>query len=408
MKCAPTILVLGCILFATAFAARADVAAVPVTFAVRVPAGTPPADRIYIAGNIAELGPWDPGRTNLARTPAGEHHLTLALQSGLRLEYKITRGTWETVEKGAHGEEIANRVHVVAKPETVVVQVAAWRDQQGDAPSRPQSITGDVRHLGRIASGGLEDARDVWLFLPASYPTSPERRYPVVYFHDGQNVFDAATAFIGIEWGADETLTRLAAAGEIAEVIAVAVGNSPRRMQEYTQAADARRPGAALADRYIEFLVRELKPRIDREFRTRPERAHTALVGSSLGGLVSLYAGVTAWETFGLVAGVSPVVHWADHDLERRVAATPREHLPLRLWIDMGTAEQVGDIGADSRLVRELRRFRDVLVARGYVVNEDLGYLEDAGAVHNEAAWAKRLPQILRFLFAERSDPAVR
>jgi predicted alpha/beta superfamily hydrolase len=382
-------------------AALAQAAVVPVTFIVRTPATTPPGDRITIAGNVPELGPWDPARVPLERTGAQAHQVTLALAAGTRLEYKFTRGSWETVEKGAQGEEIANRVHTVARPETIRVHVATWRDQSSAAPMRAHTLSGDVRHLGRVESAALGNARDVWVLLPPSYETSPERRYPVVYFHDGQNVFDAATAFIGIEWGADETLARLAAAGEIPEVIAVAVANSPRRMQEYTQGTDAGRPGEALADRYLTFLARELKPRIDRDYRTRREREHTAIIGSSLGGLVSLYAGIAAWETFGCVAGVSPVVHWADHDLERRYLAAPRAHMPLRLWIDMGTAEQAGDGGADSRLIRELRRFRDLLIARGYVEGRDLGYLEAAGAVHNEAAWAARLPEILRFLLQD-------
>ena len=125
---------------------------------------------------------------------------------------------------------------------------------------------------------------------------------------------------------------------------------------------------------------------------------HTALVGSSLGGLVSLYAGVTAWQTFGLIGGVSPVVEWGDHDLEKRYQKAPAAQLPLRIWIDMGSAEDAADVGPDSRHIRELRRFRTVLESRGYTVGETLGYQEDAGAPHNEAAWAKRLPDILRFL----------
>jgi len=295
-----------------------------------------------------------------------------------------------------HGEEIPNRRLLVAGAESVHVHVAKWRDGTAE-PRRPSTSSGNVRHLGRIPSAALGNERDVWIWLPPSYGTSPARRYPVIYFHDGQNVFDAATAFIGVEWGADETLERLAAAGTMREVIAVAVANTPQRMAEYTQAADTR-GGTPRADLYLKFLVEELKPRIDAEFRTLPERENTAIVGSSLGGLVSLYAGVAAWRTFGLVGGVSPVVEWGDHDLERRYQQAPAEQLPLCIWIDMGTAEDPADAGPDSRHVRELRRFRAVLETRGFNPGRNLGYQEDPGAPHNEAAWAKRLPDILRFL----------
>lgn len=371
---------------------------VRIEFHVEVPASTPAADFVFVTGNVPELGPWDPGRLALTRAGKLSFVTDLDLPRGLRFEYKITRGSWETVEKGPGGEEIANRTFVVAGPETVRVQVAKWRDQVESVVKRASTATGDVRHFGRIASRHLGNERDVWVYLPASYGREFERRYPVIYFHDGQNMFDAATAFIGIEWGADETLARLAAAGEMREAIAVAVANTPRRMQEYTQTDDTLHGRGGDADAYLQFLAQELKPRIDAEFRTLREREHTAIVGSSLGGLVSLYSGVAAWETWGLVGGVSPVFAWGDHDLESRYQAAPAEHLPLRLWIDMGTAEVADDIGPDSRLVRELRRFRDVAVARGYVLGHTLGYAEVTGAPHNEAAWAARLPDILRFL----------
>lgn len=369
---------------------------VTVTFIVQPPAGTPAGERLFIAGNIPALGPWDPGKAALQPQGTGEHVVTLALEPGFILEYKITRGSWETVEKGPRGEEIANRRLAVAASESVRVQVASWRDATSE-PRRASTLRGDVRHLGRVHSGTLGNDRDVWVYLPPSYERSPERRYPVIYFHDGQNVFDAATAFIGIEWGADETLERLAQTGEIEEAIAVAVANTPARRAEYSQAADPR-GGDPRADLYLRFLCEELKPRIDAAYRTRPGREHTALVGSSLGGLVSLYGGLAAWQTFGLIGGVSPVVEWADHDLERRYQQAEADQLPLRIWIDMGTAEDPADAGPDSHHIRELRRFRSVLEARGYAMGSNLGYQEDAGAPHNEAAWAKRLPDLLRFL----------
>lgn len=388
-------------LFAFAAHARAQtVQTADVTFEVHVPPRTPAEDDIYISGNIPELGPWDPGRRRLERAGRRRFAVTLEIPVGTRLEYKITRGSWETVEKGSRGEEIANRQLAVTGDDTVEVRVAKWRDQVEERPRRPSTLTGNIRHLGRIRSEVLGNARDVWVYLPASYETAADRRYPVVYFHDGQNVFDAATAYVGIEWQADETLERLGTLGRIRETIAVAVANTSERVREYTHTPEPKRSQGGDAKLYLRFLTEELKPRIDAEFRTLPDREDTGLIGASLGGLVSLYAGLVAWETFGLVAGVSPSLWWADRDLEKLYAEAPLEQLPLRLWIDMGTAEisPVKRRDGAPDMIADLRSFRDVLVQRGYERVGTLGYFEHEGAIHNESAWARRLPQILRFL----------
>lgn len=273
---------------------------------------------------------------------------------------------------------------------------ASWLPTLHSAAGHP-TWTGDVRALGALADARLGNHRDVWVYLPRSYE-SGSRRYPVIYFHDGQNVFDAQTAFAGVEWGADETLELLAHTGAAAEAIAVAVANTRSRIDEYTPVTDPR--GGGRADDYIAFLVQQLKPRIDGMFRTLSGREHTAVIGSSLGGLVSLYAAIAAPEAFGLVGALSPVFDWAGYDIEWRYAKARAEQLPLRVWVDMGTAEDAPSIAGapPSRLVRDLRRFRMTLEHRGFELGSDLGYEETAGARHNETAWSERLPRVLRFL----------
>jgi len=370
-------------------------ARVSVTISVSLPAGTPPGDPLWITGNVPELGPWDPRGIEL-QLQGGIPRATLQLAAGTALEFKITRGSWDTVEIAATGEEIPNRRHLVDGPSALHVTVAAWLDR----PVAPGAHTwsGDVRHLGRVESWWLGNARDVWVYLPPGYDREAPRRYPVVYFHDGQNVFDAATAFAGVEWGADETLERLVAQGAIRSVIAVAVANTPERLQEYSPVNDPSRGGGGCADLYVKFLAKELKPRVDSEFRTLTGLAHTALIGSSLGGLLSLYGGLAAWEKFGLVGAMSPALEWGDHDIEHRYEHAPTAQLPLKLWVDMGTHED-GAESAESPNVLELRRFRDLLVRRGYVEGVSLATAEADGALHDEASWAARLPEVLRFLF---------
>jgi predicted alpha/beta superfamily hydrolase len=279
-----------------------------------------------------------------------------------------------------------------------------WLPADPSLPA-PRTHTGDVRYLGRLRSARLDNLRDVWIWLPPGYDASAAR-YPVIYFHDGQNVFDSATAFAGVEWQADEALQQLVSTGSMREAIAVAVANTPRRIDEYTQLPDPRHPGGGRARDYLEFLVRDLKPRIDAAFRTLPWREDTAIIGSSLGGLVSLDAGVRFWHAFGLVGALSPVFDWANYDIETRYATASPSHLPLRIWIDMGTAEdETPYTGETPRLVGDLRRFRTVLERRGFAEGRNLGYEEATGATHDEGAWAARLPRVLSFLLPATPAP---
>ena len=181
------------------------------------------------------------------------------------------------------------------------------------------TLTGNFQHLTGFRSRFLKTPRDIIVYLPPGYDESREARYPVLYMHDGQNLFDAATAFLGNEWGLDETAERLIAAAEMQPLIIVGVYNTGNeRVAEYTPIKDKRgRGGRARA--YGKLLVKELKPLIDSEFRTLPDTANTALGGSSLGGLVSLYFGLEHPEVFGKLMVMSPSVWWANGAILREV-----------------------------------------------------------------------------------------
>jgi predicted alpha/beta superfamily hydrolase len=222
--------------------------------------------------------------------------------------------------------------------------------------------------------------------------------------HDGQNLFDASTAFIGVEWGVDETVTRLVAAGEMEPVIVVGVENGgQRRAADYTPMPDPRRGGGE-AGRYAEFLLAELKPFIDSTYRTLPDGEHTGVMGSSLGGIVSLYL---AWEhpgAFSRVGAMSTAFAWADGAIIDYVSERPAPP-GVRVWMDMGTAEDRSDDGGVSVLIARHRRMRDALVAQGLEPGLALAFVEDEGAKHDERAWAARLPAALRFLFPPATTP---
>jgi predicted alpha/beta superfamily hydrolase len=265
-----------------------------------------------------------------------------------------------------------------------------------------RTLTGEFRVHRNFHSRYLKSDRDVLVYLPPAYEVDRRRRYPVLYLHDGQNLFDGATSFIrGAEWQVDETAQRLIGGGGIEPLIIVGVYNSGKdRVEEYTPTADARHKVGGKADLYGRMLVEELKPFIDSEYRTRPDAKHTGLGGSSLGGLVSLYLALKYPQTFGRVAVVSPSVWWDDRIILRHVEALKRRPR-LRVWLDMGTKE--GGSAAEAEESRQnARALRDALVRKGWKEGSDLKYFEAEGAEHNERAWAARVEPMLRFLFPKK------
>jgi predicted alpha/beta superfamily hydrolase len=218
--------------------------------------------------------------------------------------------------------------------------------------------------------------------------------------HDGQNLFDSATAFGGQHWRAGETATALIERGEVAPVILVGIANTGQhRIDEYTPTHDRRR-GGGNADAYGRFIVEELKAVIDTGYRTMPDRAHTGIGGSSLGGLVSLYLALKHPSVFGKAAVMSPSVWWDRRailrDVRRASALTER---PL-LWVDMGTAESRG-AGSARRVLEDARLLKAGLLKSGWKEGENLHYEEVEGGTHSEQAWGDRFGRVLRWLYAE-------
>ena len=368
-------------------------APVRVTFVVEAPAATPADARLWISGDLPALGSWSGAGVALAPLDERRWAGSVTLESDTPFEFKVTRGGWETVEKDARGGEIANRRAVAGARDTLVLRVETWRDQTEAKAARPSTLTGDVRRHLQFPSRCVRP-RDVLVWLPPGYGTDSTRRYPAVYFHDGNNVFDEATSFKGVEWGVDEAAARLIGEGKVRPFIAVAVYNTPDRVSEYTTAADPRHEGGKGAD-YQRFLVEELKPFVDASYRTLTEPGDAGVVGSSLGGLISLDLSLTHPDVFGLVGCVSPAAWWAGRDMVRRAALV--RPAKLRVWLDIGTAEGTGHAGRKEGL-DDARALRDALLAAGCREGPRFHYEEVEGAVHDEGAWAARVGRILVFL----------
>ena len=259
------------------------------------------------------------------------------------------------------------------------------------------TLTGIIQSHPQFESRILRNRRDVLVYLPPGYGRARRRRYPVLYLHDGQNVFDAATSYAGVEWGADETAQRLIEIKLIEPLVIVAVANTGRqRIHEYAPTrgvidsnARRQRRSRGWLRRYGRFLIEELKPFIDRTYRTRIDADSTGLGGSSLGGLATLALGLWFPSVFNRLAILSPSIWWDDGVASRMVNALPHK-LPLKIWLDTGTREPGWE---------RARELRDQLVAKGWQLNRDLQYTEVEGGDHSERAWAARFEAVLRFLY---------
>ena len=257
--------------------------------------------------------------------------------------------------------------------------------------STGHTITGDVRTHDHFHSRYLAHDRTVIVYVPPGYDPNAADRYPVLYLHDGQNVFDRATSF-GEEWHVDESAQQLILTGEIEPLIIVGIYNTgEHRLDEYTPTPERGHGRGGHADDYGRMLVEELKPFIDRTYQTLPSAASTAMGGSSLGGLLTMHLGLRYPTAFSRLAVLSPSVWWDDRVILREVLALPGK-LPIRLWLDAGTAE-----GVDTLV--NARALRDALVAKGWTIGDDLAYLEEQGGEHNEQSWGARVERVLKFLF---------
>jgi predicted alpha/beta superfamily hydrolase len=269
---------------------------------------------------------------------------------------------------------------------------AGWTDYVS-ASDDEAGVVGNVKLLERFWSPELENHRDIVVYLPPSYGDE-RRRFPVLYMHDGQNLFDPATSFSG-EWHVDGTMEALGRRG--IEAIVVGIPNmGEHRIDEYSPFNDPKM-GGGRGDLYLDFLVRTLKPRIDEDFRTLTDREHTCIAGSSMGGLISLYGFFRNSETFGVAGVMSPALWFAQRAIFEFVETAERP--PGKVYLDIGTRE-------GEKTLADARRMRDLLVAKGYRLRRDLFYVEESGAGHEEAAWRRRIRFAVPFFLRKKRPPA--
>ncbi len=340
-----------------------------ITFLVRAP-GLPANEPVFVAGNHPAVGSWDPRGLALAPGGSGSWSATVELPDGFRLEYKITRGSWNSEALTDDGRVPPNSLWEVAGDATLESEITLWKDLDFRPAPLDQRITGTARLHRRMFSAGLRP-RDVLVWLPAGYGERPGQHYPVLYMHDGRQVFDPTTSTHGVDWGVDETATALIGQGRMRPVIVVAVDNTGARAEEYGD--------TPLGRSYRDFVVNHLKPFVDRTYRTLPGREHTAVMGASMGGLVSF---LLIWEhpdVFSAAGCLSPAFF---PPLIERIREEGSPALPIRIYLDNGGR------GLEQRLQPGCDAMLPILNAKQ---NVELMWLHDPEAEHSESAWGHRV-----------------
>lgn len=368
-------------------------AADEIVFVVEVPRSTPITDPVYLAGDFQG---WRPDAGEWRLLPLGEWTHAIAFRlPGRPVQFKFTRGTWGKVEKGEEGQELDNRTLEPTPGRTYRFTVANWADLGPPGPPRPSTVTGDleVRQFARFLKG-----RTVRVWLPPGYRDG-DRRYPVLYMWDGQNLFDDVTSFAG-EWRIDETCTELIAAGTVRPLIVVGIDHGGHlRLDEYSPWPAPR--GKGEGPRHLAAVIEDLKPIIDREYRTLPDRANTGIAGSSMGGLMTVYAVYARSDVFALAGAFSPSLDWGPGSAAAWVSAQPKPG--AKLYAYMGGREAGYVVDADGNGVDDaLDRLRDIeaaAAAQGFTAGEDLLVVEDPDGKHHESAWAARFPAAVEFLY---------
>ncbi len=380
------LLILGLMGFS---ALAVPIAAQTVLKVTRVPTTTAANDTLFVAGSFNVWNPRNPAY-RLTKGDDGTYQITLPASLGA-VEYKFTRGSWETAEAGPANAPIANRKADLHQAAVVTHEILAW-SQPGPAATKKHTASPQVQVLNeQFQIPELGRTRRVLVYLPADYAQQPRRRYPVLYMHDGQNVFDEATSYSG-EWGVDETLDRLHALGQDpTSCIVVAVDNdSQHRSDEYIPWRNAEIKAGGQGGAYIDFLARTLKPYVDARYRTRPDAAHTGIAGSSLGGLISVYAALKYPRVFGRVGAFSPAF-WVCNDSLLAFAKTHPAARSTRFYFVCGPQES-------ETMLPLMAAWRNKLRAQG-VPAANLSLHAPVDGQHREWFWQREFPAAYQFLF---------
>ncbi|MGN6539835.1 MAG: alpha/beta hydrolase [Ginsengibacter sp.] len=345
-------------------------------------------DHIFVAGNF---NMWSPGDSSyeLRTETNGISTITFSLPAG-NYEYKFTRGNWQKGESDSAGKGTANRTLQLHSDTTISVNILGWADDFKSnqiAAEKNHSASKNVKIMDTaFYIPELKRTRRIWIYLPPGYATS-KKRYGVLYMHDGQNLFDNATSYSG-EWGVDEYLDSIFKKGK-KEVIVVGIDNGlNKRMNEYNP-WEFQNFGKGEGDQYVDFLVKDLKLFIDKHYRTLKNKSNTFIAGSSMGGLISLYAVLKYPQIYG-GAGIFSPAFWTASGIDSTVIADAKK-VNSKLFFYAGGKEGDSMVPDMKRIEREIKERSSSRIREK--IDED--------ARHNETAWRKYFPDFYAWTVEE-------
>jgi len=359
-----------------------------VTFIVdSLPDYTPAQDDLYIAGGF---NGWNPGDVNhrLNKNDDNKWEATLdGFANGITIGYKFTRGDWATVEKGLNGEEITNRQFTFGNGDTVYIVIYNWADQNPGSSTAAENVTimDEAFEMPQ-----LNRTRRIWLYLPPDYDEN-NKNYPVIYMHDGQNLFDQITSYAG-EWEVDETLNELAGQGYQVPIIVGIDNGGIYRTDELTPWIHPDY-GGGQGDEYMAFIVETLKPYVDQNYRTLSGRETTGIIGSSLGGLISTYGALKYQDVFSKSGPFSPA-YWINYDSIWGFVSAAGMQYDIRFYLNAGENE-------GSYYINTMYLMEDSLKAVGF---DNVTSKVIPGGNHNEQTWRDDFEEAYLWLFVSYAN----
>ncbi|KQC02349.1 hypothetical protein AQF98_01870 [Pedobacter sp. Hv1] len=341
--------------------------------------GTP---QYFMAGSFNN---WSPNDTIFRFKKAGDggYYIDLKLKADA-YEFKITRGTWDKVEASANGKTIGNRSFQLKKDTLIQINVANWADEfEKELPKHTASVNVHVVDSAFLIPQ-LNAKRKVWIYLPPSY-SSANKKYPILYMHDGQNLFDEFTGGYG-EWGVDELLDSVIAKGGKEYIVVGIDHGGSERLKEYNPYDSQYGKGKGKA--YVDFLVNNLKPYIDQHYRTKTDFKNTAIAGSSMGGLISMYAIATYPKVFGS-AGIFSPAFWVGKAIETELKSKVEVLSKHKIYFVAGNLE-------GKMMINDMQSAYRILDPTGQ--NKNIKVVEKSDGKHNEAFWRREFPAFYEFI----------
>lgn len=367
-----------------------------IRFEVTVPGGLADGTKMFVAGTFNDWEPGDPAY-QLREKNDTTYVITLPDVLAAEHEFKFTLGTWERVEVDRSGADVGNRTIVVPSDRgiTYTSRVHGWRSTSDSWPLPNSTATPSVSIMDPVfPMDPLDRTRRVWVYLPPDYNAS-EKSYPVLYMHDGQNLFDAATSYAG-EWGVDETLDSLHAEGHPGLIVVGIDNGGERRADEYSAWENERLGAGGEGEAYIQFLAETLKPHVDSRYRTQAGPKTTGVMGSSMGGLISLHAMINHPDIFGAGGIFSPAFWFAPEIFDAASAIEPRPF--SRIYMVTG-AQETAEGEPENVYVRDHEAMTQTLLQAGFPQGERLQTHVRADGKHKEWFWRREFPAAVTWLF---------